>query len=124
MIQLTKQQVIAVHSSLISTTGGTDGIRDYGLLESALQAPFQTFDGNELYPSLLQKAARLGYSIILNHPFIDGNKRIGIHIMLIFLALNGVAIQCTQSELIEVGVNLANGKWKSEELFTWLNIHN
>ncbi|WP_337404150.1 type II toxin-antitoxin system death-on-curing family toxin [Porcipelethomonas sp.] len=99
-------------------------MRDYGLLESALQAPFQTFDGNELYPSLLQKAARLGYSIILNHPFIDENKRIGIHIMLIFLALNGVEIQCTQSELIEVGVNLANGKWKSEELFTWLNIHN
>lgn len=79
MIRLTKNQVIALHKSLIEATGGTDGVRENGLLESALEAPFQTFDGNDLYPTLIQKAARLGYSLVLNHPFIDGNKRIGIH---------------------------------------------
>ena len=90
MIRLTKEQVLSIHSSLIEATGGTDGVRDNGLLESALESPFQTFDGNDLYPALIQKAARLGYALVANHPFIDGNKRIGVHTMLVFLALNGV----------------------------------
>lgn len=109
---------------MIEATGGSDGIRDENLLTSAIEAPFQTFDGIDLYPTLLQKAARLGYSIISNHPFIDGNKRIGIHVMLVFLAVNGIEIICTQKELIELGLALASGKIDTEKLLKWLTEHN
>lgn len=116
MIRLTEEQVLSIHSSLIEATGGTDGVRDNGSLESALESPFRTFDGNDLYPALIQKAAHLGYSLVANHPFIDGNKRIGVHTMLVFLELNGVEIECTQTELIEIGLSLANGKMSAEKL--------
>ncbi|MGN0654460.1 MAG: type II toxin-antitoxin system death-on-curing family toxin [Oscillospiraceae bacterium] len=124
MIRLTTKQVISIHSSLIEATGGTDGVRDMGLLESALEAPFQTFDGKDLYPALIQKAARLGHSLVSNHPFVDGNKRIGIHTMLVFLAVNGIEIECTQKELIDVGLSLANGTMDAEKLLIWLSSHN
>ena len=124
MIRLTEKQIISMHSSLIAATGGLDGVRDNGLLESALETPFQTFDGEDIYPSLLQKAARLGFSLVANHPFVDGNKRIGIHAMLVFLALNGVEISCSQAELIDIGLSLAAGSMKFEELCKWLNNHN
>lgn len=124
MIRLTTKQVISLHSSLIEATGGTDGVRDMGLLESALEAPFQTFGGKDLYPALIQKAARLGHSLISNHPFVDGNKRIGIHTMLVFLAANGVEIECTQKELIDVGLSLADGTMNAENLLIWLSSHN
>ena len=124
MIRLTTKQVISLHSSLIEATGGTDGVRDIGLLESALEAPFQTFGGKDLYPALIQKAARLGHSLISNHPFVDGNKRIGIHTMLVFLAANGVEIECTQKELIDVGLSLADGTMNAEKLLIWLSSHN
>ncbi len=109
---------------MISATGGTDGIRDEGLLESALEAPFQTFGGADIYPTLLQKAARLGFSLVSNHPFVDGNKRIGVHTMLVFLELNGVEISCTQDELVEVGLSLASEKMSADMLFEWLGKHN
>lgn len=124
MIRLTTKQVIYLHSSLIEATGGADGVRDMGLLESALEAPFQTFGGKDLYPALIQKAARLGHSLISNHPFVDGNKRIGIHTMLVFLAANGVEIACTQKELIDVGLALADGTMNAEKLLIWLSLHN
>jgi death-on-curing protein len=124
MIRLTKEQVIKIHSSLIAKTGGIDGIRDENLLESSLNSPFQSFDGVELYPSLMQKAAWIRYSLISNHPFIDGNKRIGIHIMLVFLSLNGIELNYAQEELIDIGLKLAAGKMKAEELIIWLNSHN
>ncbi len=124
MIRLTTKQVISIHSSLIEATGGTDGVRDMGLLESALEAPFQTFGGKDLYPALIQKAARLGHPLISNHPFVDGNKRIGIHTMLVFLAINGVEIECTQKELIDVGLSLADGTMNAENLLIWLSSHN
>ena len=124
MIKLTKEQVISIHSSLIEATGGTDGVRDIGLLESALETPFQTFDGKDLYPALIQKAARLGYSLVSNHPFVDGNKRIGIHTMLVFLAVNGVEIECNQKELIDIGLSLADGTMDAEKLLIWLSLHN
>ena len=124
MIRLTTKQVISIHSSLIEATGGTDGVRDMGLLESALETPFQTFDGKDLYPALIQKAARLGHSLVSNHPFVDGNKRIGIHTMLVFLAVNGIEIECTQKELIDVGLSLANGTMDAEKLLIWLSSHN
>lgn len=124
MIRLTKEQVIKIHSALIAKTGGIDGIRDENLLESSLNSPFQSFDGVELYPSIMQKAAWIGYSLISNHPFIDGNKRIGIHIMLVFLSLNGIELNYAQEELIDIGLKLAAGKMKAEELIIWLNSHN
>ncbi|MBQ8629794.1 MAG: type II toxin-antitoxin system death-on-curing family toxin [Prevotella sp.] len=124
MIRITTKQVISIHSSLIEATGGSDGVRDMGLLESALDAPFQTFGGKDLYPALIQKAARLGHSLISNHPFVDGNKRIGIHTMLVFLAINGVEIECTQKELIDVGLSLADGTMNAENLLIWLSSHN
>lgn len=124
MIKLTKEQVVSIHSSLIKASGGTDGVRDEGLLESALESPFQTFDGHDLYPSIIQKAARIGYSLVSNHPFIDGNKRIGIHIMLVFLAINGIEISCTQEDLIKIGLSLADDTMTFEELSVWLSSHN
>lgn len=124
MIRLTTKQVITIHSSLIEATGGTDGVRDMGLLESALETPFQTFGGQDLYPALIQKAARLGHSLVSNHPFVDGNKRIGLHAMLVFLAINGVKIECTQQELIDVGLSLADGTMNAEKLLIWLSSHN
>ncbi len=124
MIKLTKNQVMEMHRVMAEMTGGADKIRDEGLLDSALEAPFQTFGGEELYPSLLLKAARLGHSIVLNHPFIDGNKRTGIHAMLVFLAVNGVKLSYTQAELTKAALDLASGKMSAEELFQWIESHN
>ena len=89
MIRLTKKQVLMLHTQLIESTGGSDGIRDEGLLDSALESPFQSFGGEELYPSIQAKAARLCYGLVKNHAMVDGNKRIGAHTMLVFLAVNG-----------------------------------
>lgn len=124
MIQLTTNQIKKIHSSLIAATGGSDGVRDAGMLESAAAAPFQTFGGESIYPDLLQKAARLGCSLVSNHPFVDGNKRIGVHAMLVFLALNDVEIKYTQAELIGIGMSLAQSTLTFEELFKWLCDHN
>ena len=93
MIILSKSQVQLLHTQLIEQTGGIDGIRDDGLLDSALCAPFQSFDGIDAFPSIQQKAARLGFGLVKNHPFVDGNKRIGAHVMLIFLALNHIELE-------------------------------
>jgi len=100
MKTLSKQQVLKLHEMLIAQSGGSPEIRDEGLLESALNAPFQSFGDTELYPSLLEKAARLGYGLIKNHPFVDGNKRIGTHTMLVFLAINHAELAYTDEELI------------------------
>lgn len=90
MIVLQKSHIVMLHAQLVEATGGSHGIRDEGMLESALATPFQSYEGIQAYPSLQQKAARLCYGLVKNHPFIDGNKRIGTHGMLVFLALNGV----------------------------------
>ena len=89
------EQILQIHSSLITKTGGIDGIREYNLLDSSLKSIFQTFDGKELYPSILDKAAQLCYALIENHPFLDGNKRIGVHLILIFLKINGIDLNYT-----------------------------
>lgn len=123
MIRLTSNQVRMLHRDLIAKTGGTDGVRDEGLLDSALQLPFQTFDGQALYPSIQQKAARLCSSLVGNHPFIDGNKRIGIHSMLVFLALNGVELSYTQEELITLGLSLAAGEFSCPDVLQWIMEH-
>ena len=123
MIRMTKAQVMRIHSKLTAVTGGADGVREIGLLESALEAPFQTFGGYELYPTLVEKGARLGASLVGNHPFVDGNKRIGVHAMLVFLALNGIEPKYTQVELADLGIALADGSMKYEELLEWLRAH-
>ena len=101
-------------------TGGTDGLRDEGLLDSALNAPFQSYDGVEIFPSLQQKGARLGYGLISNHAFIDGNKRIGAHAMLVFLAINGIALEYTQKELSDMVLKVSSGAFALEDLTKWI----
>ena len=95
MIKLTKEQILLLHSQLVEITGGSDGIRDIALLESALESPFQSYGGEELYPSIQAKAARLCYGLVKNHAMIDGNKRIGAHAMLTFLSINGYELSYT-----------------------------
>lgn len=120
---LTKEQVVHIHRLLIRETGGSEGIRDEGLLESALNAPFQTFDGEELYKTVQSKAAKLGYYLIKNHPFIDGNKRIGILVFIVYLELNGIEITATDDELIQLGLGLAEGSVTDKEFLNWILAH-
>ena len=123
MRNLSKKQVLALHSDLIREFGGTEGIRDEGLLESALAAPFQTFDGEPVYPSLQAKAARLGFGLVSNHPFVDGNKRTGAHVMLVFLALNGVELCYGQEDLISIFLSVASGMSDWRDLQRWILEH-
>ena len=123
MIRLSKPQILLLHEQLIAETGGSSGLRDEGMLDSALNTPFQTFAGKDVYPSLQQKAARLCFGLVKNHPFVDGNKRIGAHIMLVFLALNGIELQHTQAELSEVILQLAAGTLQSTDLLDWILSH-
>lgn len=123
MIKLTQEQILMLHTELISATGGTDGVRDFGLLSSALNAPFQQFDNADLFPTIQQKAARLGYGLIKNHAFVDGNKRIGVHTMLVFLEINGISLEYTQKELYTTVLDVASGKADVEELTTWILNH-
>lgn len=123
MRRLSKRQVLLLHEQLLSQSGGLQGVRDEGLLESALEAPFQAFGDTDAYPSLQQKAARLGYGLIKNHPFLDGNKRIGTHAMLVFLALNGVELSYSQKELSDIILAVAAGEKEYEDLLGWLLKH-
>ena len=123
MIFFDLEQVVKLHSSLIAKTGGMDGIRDENLLDSALNSLFQTFDGNELYPDIFDKAAQLCYSLVENHPFADGNKRTGVHLTLLFLKLSGEKIEYTQSELIDFGLGIASGKMTKDSIKEWLLNH-
>ena len=123
MIFFESEQVIKLHSSLIAKTGGMDGVRDENLLDSALKSPFQTFDGNELYSDIYDKASQLCYSLVENHPFADGNKRIGVHLTLLFLKLNNENIEYSQAELIDFGLNIASGKMNKADIKAWLLNH-
>ena len=123
MKKLSKKQVLMLHTQLIQQTGGSDGVRDYNLLDSALENPFQSFGGEELYPTIQAKAARLGYGLIKNNCMIDGNKRIGTHAMLVFLALNGIELKYTQKELYETILDIAAGKIGYEDLLQWVLNH-
>lgn len=123
MIKLTKEQILLLHTQLIEITGGSDGIRDIGLLESALESPFQSYGGVELYPSIQAKAARLCYGLVKNHAMIDGNKRIGCHAMLVFLALNGYEIDYTQKELSDLILDVAADRKQYEDILQWLLAH-
>lgn len=123
MRRLSKRQILLLHEQLLSQSGGLQGVRDEGLLESALEAPFQAFGDTDAYPSLQQKAARLGYGLIKNHPFVDGNKRSGAHAMLVFLALNGVELSYSQKELSDIILAVAAGEKEYKDLLSWLLKH-
>lgn len=123
MTKLTKEQIILLHTQLIQETGGSNGIRDEGLLDSALHAPFQSYAGIDSFPSIQQKAARLGFGLVKNHAFIDGNKRIGAHAMLVFLALNGIELEYTQKDLANTILKIAASELSFEGLFQWIIEH-
>lgn len=120
---LNKRQILMLHQHLVDETGGSPGLRDEGLLDSALSAPFQVFGDTSAYPSLQQKAARLCYGLVKNHPFIDGNKRIGAHAMLVFLAVNGLELSYTQQELSDIILQVAAGEKGYDDLLVWLLAH-
>ena len=123
MIKFSKEKVLLLHQIMAEATGGSVGVRDNDLLESALENCFATFDGIELYPTKEETCARLGYSLISNHAFVDGNKRIGVYIMLSFLEINGIKIEATNEDIIQIGLSVADGSMKYEELLKWVKKH-
>lgn len=120
MIKLSREQVEYLYRLIAKETGGAVGIRDEILLDSALASISQTFDGKELYPTIEEKGARLGFNLISNHAFIDGNKRIGMLVMLTFLEVNGLRIECTDEDIIEVALGVASGKTIYKGLLDWV----
>lgn len=120
MKMLSKAQIIALHDMAIQQTGGSEGLRDEGALHAALAAPFQTFGGSALYPSAKAQIARLCYGLIQNHPFVDGNKRVGMLVLLACCEINGIKMDITDEEIIEIGLSLASGKMDYQALTQWL----
>lgn len=123
MIKFSKEKVLLLHQLIAEETGGAVGLRDEALLESALENAFAGFGDEEFYPTKEEKGARLGYTLVSNHAFVDGNKRIGMYIMLTFLEVNGVRIECTNEELVKVGLSVAAGNMGYEELRDWVIEH-
>ena len=120
MIKLSKERVMLLHNIMTRETGGSAGLRDADLLDSALESAYQTFGGQELYPTVEEKGAHIGYSLISNHAFVDGNKRIGMLTMTVFLELNGVRINPTNESFFEAGIGVAAGKMKYDDLLQWI----
>ena len=120
MIKFSQEKVLLLHQLITEETGGDNGVRDFGLLDSALESVYQTFDGIELYPTKEEKGSRLGYTLISNHAFVDGNKRIGMYVMLAFLQVNGIHIHPTNEEVARVGLAVAAGEMPYEDLLAWV----
>lgn len=120
MIKFSEEKVLLLHKLITEETGGDPSLRDQALLESALESAFATFDGKELYPSKQEKAARLGFSLISNHAFVDGNKRIGMYVMMTFLEVNGIKIRPSVDEVARVGLAVAAGTMEYEEMLSWI----
>ena len=120
MIRLTREEILILHEQLIDRYGGTHGVRDENLLDSALNAPFQGYGEYEFYPSVVQKAVRLCFGLVMNHPFHDGNKRIGAMALLITLDLNHLALKTNSAELAEMILRLAAGDITDETLLRWV----
>ena len=123
MIRFSKEKVLLLHQILAEATGGSVGVRDDALLDSALESAFAGFGDREFYPSKEEKGARLGFALISNHAFVDGNKRIGIYVMLSFLEMNGIRLQCTDDEIVTIGLSVADGSMGYEELLQWVIDH-
>ena len=120
MIKLDTENVILLHDIVLEQTGGLKGIRDINILDSSLQNVYQTFDNQELYPTLEEKGARMCYSLITNHAFVDGNKRIGILVMLAFFEINGVNLKYSDDDLIKIGIHVADGTMDYPTLLKWV----
>ena len=120
MIQFSRNKVLLLHQIISQETGGDPNLRDINLLDSALESAFLTFDGKELYPTKEEKAARIGYSLISNHAFVDGNKRIGMYVLLSFLETNGIKIHPSNEEVVRVGLATAGGEMKYEDILAWI----
>ena len=123
MIRFSKEKVLLLHKLLAEATGGSGGVRDEALLESALEGAFAGYGDVEFYPTKEEKGARLGYTLISNHAFVDGNKRIGLYVMLSFLEMNGIRLRCTDQELVHIGLSIADGSMGYEELLQWVIEH-
>ncbi|HGC9280453.1 TPA: type II toxin-antitoxin system death-on-curing family toxin [Streptococcus agalactiae] len=120
---LTVEQVIELHSRLIQATGGLDGVRDAGLVESSLSSAFSSYFGIEKYPSIEEKAARLCYSLVNNHAFLDGNKRIGVYVMIIFLELNGIVLNQTDEEIVKLDLGVAASELDYNAILEYIRNH-
>jgi death-on-curing protein len=123
MIRFSKEKILLLHKIMAEATGGGIGLRDEALLDSAIEAAFAGYGDQEFYPTKEEKGARLGYALISNHAFLDGNKRIGIYVMLSFLEMNGIRIKCTDDELVNIGLSVADGSMKYEALLQWVIEH-
>jgi len=123
MIKLNKENVLLLHDLVIKNSGGRAGVRDAALLDSAISCAYQTFGGVELYKSVEEKAARLGYGLISNHAFVDGNKRIGVLVMLTFLKINNVVVKCSDDDLIKIGYGVANSTMSYKDILSWINLN-
>ena len=123
MKRFSREQILLLHEKIIAFSGGSTGVRDENLLLSAINSPYQTFGGEDLYPSLIEKAVRLGYNLIANHPFIDGNKRIGVHAFCVYLDIHGVKLEYNDEDLIKLIFKIASGLTSYEELLEWVKSH-
>lgn len=123
MIWITLEDIIMIHSRIIQSTGGLDGIRDKAGLEAAIAAPLQSFGGIDLFPTIIEKIARLGYGLAANHAFIDGNKRIGAMIVQLLLKWNGYNIALKPNELADMFISIADGNANEEDLLKWITTH-
>ncbi len=120
MIKFSRDKVLLLHQIISAETGGDPELRDINLLDSALESAFQTFDGQELYPTKEEKAARIGYALISNRAFVDGNKRIGIYVLLTFLETNGIKIRPSNEEVVGIGHATAAGEIQCEDILAWI----
>ena len=123
MIKFSVEKVKLLHQLMAQATGESVGVRDEGLLDSASESAFATFGGEELYPSKEEKAAKICFSLVSNHAFVDGNKRIGVYVMLSFLELNGIRIEASDADVIRLGLSVADGSMKYEEILEWIKNH-
>ena len=123
MIRFSKEKILLLHKIMAEATGGGAGVRDEALLDSAIETAFAGYGDREFYPTKEENGARLGYALISNHAFLDGNKRIGIYVMLSFLEMNGIRIKCTDNELVDIGLSVAEGSMKYESLLQWVIEH-
>lgn len=123
MILLTVEEIINLHNKMIKTTGGSYDVRDIGLLESAVHGVLANYFDKEIYPTLEEKSARLAFALIKNHAFVDGNKWIGILVMLMTLRLNKIEIKFSQKELINLGLKVADGSFDYEKILNWISVH-
>lgn len=123
MTKINSEKIKLLHQLMAEATGGSVGVRDEGLLDSAVEGAFATFDGVELYPSKEEKAAKLGYSLISNHAFVDGNKRIGVYVMISFLELNGIHVDSCDEDVIALGLGVADGSMGQNDVLKWINGH-